>query len=335
MLQVQPPEIGTTNAPLTNSHAPFPAATQTVAPIAMVELQSQPLVKAISEKHAPLQNILGTQVKDDMNLEILEFDTLKENRLNFSLNPFVSKPASLVTVVKFEQGEFVEVKSPSSYNSSMSLWDMKSAIAAALDSSIIQSGVEAPVTISPPRSSQRQDVAMNDAAENSSQGKNTSPKKSPQRKVVEGNTATNGNISGTPGDSKVKPASPKGIAGSKRNHTGAKSTSGETKGTTEGAKTTEKRQRKTPEKMKEKTSDAPKEKAQPAKAKVEAAPTKPVQAKPAQTRVKKIKIPDEESIKFANRQREIQRLKKELKEKLKREGKDGKKFLVLTNKDAT
>ena len=266
--------------------------------------------------------------KDDMDLEILEFDTLKENRLNYSLNPFVSAPASLVTVVKFKQGEFVEVKSPSSYNSSISLWDMKSAIAAALDSSIVQSGAEVPVRESPPRSSPAQDVVMNEAPENNTQPKNATPKKSSPSKFVEGNTGRNENIASTSGDSKGKPGSPKGNAGSKGQ---PKGTSGETKGTTEGGKLPEKRQRRTPEKVKEKNTNVSKEKAQPAKAKVEAAPAKPAQAKPPQIRAKKIKIPDEESIKFANRQREIQRLKKELKEKLKREGKDGKKCLVLTN----
>ena len=300
-----------TSVAVTNGDAPFPSTTQTDETTATNDNQSQPLVKAISEeKHLFQKNILGKTVKDDMNLEILNFYSQKENRLNFLLNPLMPKPASLVTVMKFQQGEFVEVKTSSSYNSSMCLRDMKKAITAALNSCISQSNEEEPS--SQPCASSCQDMLSNSSAENNPQGKNVSPKKTPPKKVVEGTTGTTGNITSTTDASKSQSNSPKSNTGSKAK--GQRSTSNGAKGTTEAQKAVEK-SGKTPEKAKEKTVEAPKYK-QLTKEKVEP-------SKPAQTRVKKPKIPDEESIKFANRQREIQRMKKELKERLKREGKDG------------
>ena len=305
-----------TSAAVTNGHAPFPSTTQTDETIASNDLQSQPLVKAISEeKHLFQKNILGKTVKDDMNLEILNFYSQKENRLNFLLNPLMPKPASLVTVMKFQQGEFVEVKTSSSYNSSMCLRDMKKAITAALNSCISQSNEEELVESSQPCASSSQDMLSTNSAENNPQGKNVSPKKTPPKKVVEGNTGTSGNITSTSDASKNQSSFPKSNTGSK----GKGQKSNGAKGTTEAQKAVEK-SGKTPEKAKEKTAEAPKDK-QLTKEKVEP-------GKPAQTRVKKPKIPDEESIKFANRQREIQRMKKELKERLKREGKDGKKCFL-------
>ena len=315
-----------TSVAITNGHAPVPATTQADETIAADDLQSQPpLVKAISEKkHLFQKNILGKTVKDDMNLEILNFYSQKENKLNFLLNPLIPKPASLVTVVKFQQGEFVEVKTTSSYNSSMCLRDMKKAITAALDSCITQPDNEEPAESNQTwTASSGQDMLSTNSAENNPQGMNVSPKKTPPKKAVEGNTATIGDISNTPEASKAQSNSPKSNAGSK----GKKGTNNVPKGTTEPHKTVEKSgkaKEKTPEKVKEKTAEASKDK-QLAKMKVEI-------GKPAQVRVKKPKIPDEESIKFANRQREIQRMKKELKERLKKEGKDGKKcFYYNTN----
>ena len=297
-------------AMMTNSHAPFPATTPIDASIATDELQ--PLVKAISEeKHEFQPNILGKRVKDDIDLEILNFYSLKDNNLSFSLNP---KSASLVTVMKYQGGEFVEVKSSSSYNSSMCLRDMKKAISAALDSCITQSNAEEDVVPSPPRPSPRRDVM---AAENSSQGKSTSPKSTPPKRVVEGNTGISEDITSVSEGSKGQTDSPKNNIGSKGTHTGSKSTNTGSKGTPDVPKLSEK-SKKTPEKAKQKTTEVPKEKPQPTKEKIEEKPEKL-----AQTRVKKIKVPDEESLKFANRQREIQIMKKELKERLKREGKDG------------
>ncbi|CAB3993217.1 Hypothetical predicted protein [Paramuricea clavata] len=304
-------------AMMTNSHAPLPATTPIDASIATDKLQ--PLVKAISEeKHVFQPNILGKRVKDDINLEILNFYSLKDNNLSFSLNP---KPASLVTVMKYQGGEFVEVKSSSSYNSSMCLRDMKKAISAALDSCITQSNAEEDVVPSPPRPSPRRDVT---AAENSSQGKSVSPKSTPPKRVVEDNTGTSEDITSVSEGSKGQTDSPKNNIGSKGTHTGSKGAHTGSKGTHTGSKATpevpklSEKSKKTPEKAKQKTTEVPKEKPQPAKEKIEEKPEKP-----AQTRVKKIKVPDEESIKFANRQREIQKMKKELKERLKREGKDG------------
>ncbi len=306
-----------TSVPITNGHAPFPATAQTDETIAaneVNELQSQPLVKAISEeKHASQKNILGKTVKDDMNLEILNFYSQKENRLNFLLNPLVPKPVSLVTVMKFQHGEFVEVKTSSSYNSSMCLRDMKKTIAAALDSCISQSDVEEPEVPSQPQSSPGRDFLTNNSdAENNSQGNNASPKRTPPKRVVEDNAGTSENITSTSEGSKGQSYAPKSNIGSKGK--GPKGTNNGPKGTTEASKIPVKSEKKT-EKAKEKTAEVSKEK-QPAKSEARAEKT-------AQTRVKKPKIPDEESIKFANRQREIQRMKKELKERLKREGKDG------------
>ena len=294
-----------TSVAVTNGHTPFPSTTQTDETIATNDLQSQPLVKAISEeKHLFQKNILGKTVKDDMNLEILNFYSEKENRLNFLLNPLMPKPASLVTVMKFQQGEFVEVKTSSSYNSSMCLRDMKKAITAALNSCISQSNEEEPS--SQPCANSGQDMLSTNSAENNPPGKNVSPKKTPPKKVVEGTTGTIGNITSTSDASKSQ------LSSSPKSNTGCKGKG--QKSTSNGAKAVEK-SGKTPEKAKMKTAEAPKDK-QLTKEKVEP-------SKAAQTRVKKPKIPDEESVKFANRQREIQRMKKELKERLKREGKDG------------
>jgi hypothetical protein len=304
-------------AMMTNSHAPFPATTPIDASIATDELR--PLVKAISEeKHEFQPNILGKRVKDDIDLEILNFYSLKDNNLSFSLNP---KAASLVTFMKYQGGEFVEVKSSSSYNSSMCLRDMKKAISAALDSCITQSNAEEDVVPSPPRPSPRRDVM---AAENSSQGKSVSPKSTPPKGVVEGNTEISEDITSVSKGSKGQTDSPKNNMGSKGTHTGSKGTHTGSKSTNTGSKGTpdvpklSEKSKKTPEKAKQKTTEVPKEKPQPTKEKIEENPEKL-----AQTRVKKIKVPDEESLKFANRQREIQKMKKELKERLKREGKDG------------
>ena len=311
---------------MSNVSVPFSATTQTGPVTAVSESQSQPLVKAISEeKHACLKDItFSKRVKDDMNLELVNYDSLEKSRLNFSLNPFVPKPSKLVTVMKFQRGEFIEVESPSSYNTAMSLRDMKKAITAALDSCISQSDVEMSVVPSTPRTIPRQpEVLNNSTVENSSQGKTISPKKTPPKRMIEDDAGINENIMSTFVDNKGKPVLQKGGVSSKGSRGAPKGTSGVPKGAIEGPKVSEK-QKKTPEKMK--VAEIPNEKLQPAKVRVDVPPPKPKPLKLPQARVKKVKIPDEESIKFANRQREIQRMKKELKERLKREGKDGKKF---------
>ena len=298
---------------MTNSHAPFSAMSLDTS---ISTKESQPLVKALTkEKHAFLKNFLGKSLKDEMNSEISDFH--KDNQPKFSLNHLLPKQASLVTVVRFQKGEFVEVNNLSSYNSSMCLRDMKNAISAALESCITQSNPEA--ASSPAQPSSLNDVTAKTANENSSQEKSVSLKQTrPKAQVVdEGNIVTAGNIAGTSEVS--KPDSPLENSGIKVAALGSKGPLSKPKSTSEVPLV--EKQKKTPEKIK--TDEIPKVKPQPNKGKVEP-PPKPKPSKPAQVRVKKPKIPDEESIKFANRQREIQRMKKELKERLKREGKEGK-----------
>lgn len=303
----------TASIPVTNGHTPFLPVVQGETSMPSKDLQPQPLVKAISEEKYPfLWNILGKKVKDDMNMEILDF----HSKGTFAVNPLQPKSSSLVTFIKFQQGEFVEVNSSSSYNSSMCLRDMKNAITTALDSCISQSNPELSGATGPPRSSPRRDMSANNANESCSQEKSKSPKRSSPKtlRVAEDNTGTSDNITNTLESSKD---SPKGSSA------GSKGTYVELEGATEGQKEVAEKSKKMPGKVKEKSSELPKEISQPSKEKLE--PFKPKPAKPAQaTRVKKLKIPDEESIKFANRQKEIMRMKKELKERLKREGKDGK-----------
>ncbi|XP_028406264.1 uncharacterized protein LOC114528751 [Dendronephthya gigantea] len=296
----------------TKSHTPFSAMSQDAS---ISTKEPQPLVKALTEeKHAFLRNFLGKSLKDEMNSEILDFH--KDNRPKFCLNPGLPKPASLVTVVRFQKGEFVEVNNLSSYNSSMCLRDMKNAISAALDSCITQANPE--IAPRPAQTNPLNDVTAKNANENSSQEKSITTKQTQPKTlgVDEGDIGTAGNTTGTSEGS--KPDSPKGNSGGKGATVGYKGTQSRPKSTSEAPPA--EKLKKTPEKVK--TDEVPKGKLQTNKGKVEA-PPKPKASKPAQVRVKKPKIPDEESIKFANRQREIQRMKKELKERLKKEGKEG------------
>ena len=246
-----------------------------------------PVVRAITEEKAE---------------ENGKFDSpLKENFLNLS---FVSKSSNLVTVMKYHKGEFVSVKSPSTYNSSISFGDMKKALTEALDSCINQSNVEAPSaepTIPHVEMGPAPDVV------------NPIPKKTPSNvNLGPGNLGDNVNKSKhthiIPQGEKVSDdvtnkAPPKKI--DKRAPRKPKNVRQMRK-----ERVTEVSMTKTPlTKETAGTAVVPN-----AKVKTD---------RPPQVRVKKLKIPHEESIKFANRQREIQQMKRELKERLRREGKNG------------
>ena len=178
---------------------------------------------------------------------------------------------SMVTVLKFKNGEFVEVPSSApNYNSPMSLKDMRKAITSSLQNCLMETEVQS----QPKPSSQR-----------NSSPKQTSPKRTSPKTVS------------------TKQASPKAKEATNKSVP------------VEQSKTTEKAPVSIP------PPTLPSQPQQLTLPQYVAPADKPVTTKKQiGPKAKKPKSPDAESIKFANRQRELMKLKKEMRQKIKMEG---------------
>ena len=108
--------------------------------------KAQPFVSKISNgKHKFLQNGNLKRKRDIYTLDLSgnNLEDFKHSPVESPASPSFPKCARMVTALKYQNGDFVEVQSSSSmYNSPMSLRDMRNAIIASLESYINQPGTD-------------------------------------------------------------------------------------------------------------------------------------------------------------------------------------------------
>lgn len=118
--------------------------------------------KIAFEKHSLLKSGSRKRKRDSFSIDTTNLREVKHNRIELPQSPSSPTWSSVVTVLKYQDGEFVKIHNPSSsYNSPMSLQDMRKAIMASLECFISQPNIDiqspmesvSPVHTSPEESS--------------------------------------------------------------------------------------------------------------------------------------------------------------------------------------